>query len=160
MKVIILWFIGFCGTLHWSLSWRGLGFILSALAFSTLSISISKPWCSPSKISTHHWVGPRKSVSNWAQHVITLALTVTNHQYQKITCHCFGGKILGAKVRISGNFERSDCLGFTPKPLQIPNFGVHHWKEREKYNQNKSKFSKIFCQHFDKFLSFHQYFRI
>ena len=28
----------------------------------------------PSKISAHHWVGPRKSVSNWAPHLLTPAL--------------------------------------------------------------------------------------
>ena len=34
-------------------------------------------WCTPWKISTHHWVRPRKSVSNRAPHLLTPALGVT-----------------------------------------------------------------------------------
>jgi len=31
------------------------------------------------------------------------------------------------------------ALVFTPKPLLTPDRGVHHWKEREKYNQKQKK---------------------
>ena len=60
MRVVIRWFIGFYGAVHWILCWRGLGVTLSDLAFVTSPISIITRWCTPSKISTHHWVGPEK----------------------------------------------------------------------------------------------------
>jgi len=76
MRTVILWFISFAGALHESLFWRGLGVTLSGLAFLILisPISIIMPWCIPSTISTHHWVGPRKSVSNRAPHLLMPAL--------------------------------------------------------------------------------------
>jgi len=36
--------------------------------------SLAYTWCTPSKLSTHHWVGPRKSVSNRAPHFLMPAL--------------------------------------------------------------------------------------
>jgi len=74
INIVIFWFIGFNGAVHWSLCWGGLGVILSGLAFVTSPISIITPWFTLSKISTHHWVGPRKSVSNRAPHLLTPAL--------------------------------------------------------------------------------------
>jgi len=54
---LIYWF---CGAVHWSLCWRVLDFILSALASSTLPISIIKPWCTLQKfLHTTEW-GPAK----------------------------------------------------------------------------------------------------
>ena len=79
-RVVIIWFIGFNGAVHWSLRRRGLGVSLSGLAFVTSPISIIEPWCTLSRISTHHWVGPRKSVSNRAPHLLTPALTAGTSQ--------------------------------------------------------------------------------
>jgi len=73
MRVVILWFIGFNGVIHWSLCWRGLGVTLSGLAFVTSLISVITP-CTPSKIFTHYWVGPHKIVSNRVQLLLTPAL--------------------------------------------------------------------------------------
>jgi len=83
---------------------------------------------------------------------------------KKVTSHfCGGKKSLGQeKVSQKGDF------GFTPKPLPITRLGVHHWKEREKYNQNQenvetfrtfliyfvSTFSQIFITFFSNFLGF------
>ena len=69
MRVEILWFIGFNGGVHWSLCWRGLGVTLTGLVFVTSPITMMTP-CTPSKISTHHWVVPRNSVSNRAPHLL------------------------------------------------------------------------------------------
>ena len=77
MRVVILRFIDFNGAVHWSLCWRGLGITLSGLAFVTPPISITTPWFTPSKISIHHWVGPCKSVSNRAPHLLTPSLVLT-----------------------------------------------------------------------------------
>ena len=74
---LILWFIGFNGVVRWSLCWRGLGVNLSGLAFVTSPISIITPWFTLSKISTHHWVGSHKSVSNRAPHFLRPALVGT-----------------------------------------------------------------------------------
>jgi len=74
MRVVIPWFVGFNGAVHWSLCWRGLGVTLSGLAFVTSLISTITPWFTPSKISTHNWVGPRKVVSNRAPLLLTPAL--------------------------------------------------------------------------------------
>jgi len=47
------------------------------------------------------------------------------------------GEKFGAKKRISRKFEKSDFFVFTPKPLPIPDFRLHHWKERENTTKNK-----------------------
>ena len=73
MRIVIIWFLGCNGAVHWSLCWRGLSITFTVLAFVTSPISIITPR-SPSKFSTHHWVGPRKSVSNQAQHLLIPAL--------------------------------------------------------------------------------------
>jgi len=51
MRVVILWFIGFNGAVHWSLCWKGLGVTLTDLAFMTSPISIITP-CIPSNFYT------------------------------------------------------------------------------------------------------------
>jgi len=75
MTVAILWFIGFYGAVHWSLCWRSLRVIISGRAFIISPISVIVTWCTPSNISTHHWVGPHKGVSNRAPHWPTPALS-------------------------------------------------------------------------------------
>ena len=76
LAVVIIWFVGFNRPVHCSLRWRGLGVTLSGLASVTSPISIITSWCTLSRISTHHGVGPRKSVSNRALHLLKPALLV------------------------------------------------------------------------------------
>jgi len=62
------------GAVHWRLRWRGLGVTLFGLTFLISPISIITPWCTLSRISTHHCVRPCKSVSNRAPHLLTPTL--------------------------------------------------------------------------------------
>jgi len=81
MSAVIPWFIGFCGVVHWSLGWRGLGVTFSSHTF--LTSPISSLWLDATpQISTHHWVGPRESVSNRTPHLLTQALAACY-------CACF-----------------------------------------------------------------------
>ena len=105
MRVVILWFIAFNGAIDWSLCWRGLGITLSGLAFVTWLMSVITPWCTPSKISTRHWVGPSKSVLNRARHLLTPALIVVANDVGvvKINPSIWIGLLLTADWRVVWN---------------------------------------------------------
>ena len=70
MRVVILWFMGFNSAVPRSLCWRGLGITLRA-SLCNITDFYHYAFMHPSKISTHHRVGLRRSVSNWAPHLLT-----------------------------------------------------------------------------------------
>jgi len=115
MRVTILWFIRFNGAAHWSLCWRGLGVTLSGLAFLTSPIFIIMPWCTSSKISPHHWIGPRKNVSNWTPHLLTPALLKIDTYTKTCRCHLFPTCALKSPEGVV------DLFAFNP-PQVITNF--------------------------------------
>jgi len=55
-------------------------------------------------------------------------------------------KKVGAISKVGENkaTQKSEFLGFTPKPLPITDFGVHHWKKHKNHNQNKKTKFKLF----------------
>jgi len=60
MRVAILWFIGFNGTVHWSLCWRGLGVTLSSFTFVTSLTSTIMPWFTLKNFCTSLSGAPQK----------------------------------------------------------------------------------------------------
>jgi len=72
-----------------------------------------------------------------------LSRTLVEHQYQKRRFTLFWGKNWGEKMDL-WKFEKKRFFGFYGRTVApIPNFGVHQWKKREKYNQNQ-KNSQVF----------------
>jgi len=59
-------------------------------------------------------------------------------------------KYLDEKFILS-NFGKMRFSFFTPEPLQISDFLVHHYKERQNYNKKVKTFPKLF-------LTFYQIF--
>jgi len=71
-----------------------------------------------------------------------LSRTVTSRQYQKSHLPLFWW----CKKTHFWKIWKKQFRDFTPKPLPTADCGVHHWIERQKYNQ-KQKTLKLF-EHF------------
>jgi len=77
------------------------------------------PWCTPLTISTQHWVGPRKGVSNRVPQLLTPALGPRLREWR--TALRFEEKLAGRKERNSIAIERLICCSNRPNFFCTPN---------------------------------------